>query len=144
MANSTAPSWRRSLWATTTRPSRSTGTAVTVTALASRRGVTPGGIFSQATNIGQQSRNVFAVVPEAQIQLGYRTQSGIRFFVGYDFLYVSNVVRPGDQIDTTLNFTGNPALIPGSTLTGAARPSAMFNGSSLWAQGVKIGASFQF
>jgi len=107
-------------------------------------GVTPGGIFSQATNIGQRTRNAFAVVPEAQLELGYRMQSGIRFFIGYDFLYVSNVVRPGDQVDTTLNLSGNPALVPGSTLTGAARPSPMFNSSSLWAQGVKIGASYQF
>jgi len=107
-------------------------------------GVTPGGIFSQATNIGQQSRNVFAVVPELQLQGGYRLQNGVRFFVGYNFLYVSNVIRPGDQIDTTLNLTGNPAITPGSTLTGAARPAPMFNSSSLWAQGVNIGASFQF
>lgn len=111
-------------------------------------GVTPGrtsgGIFTQATNIGTRSRDAFAAVPEAQLQLGYRLQSGVRFFVGYDFLFMSNVVRPGNQIDTTLNVTGNPALLPGSTLTGAARPSPMFNSSSLWAQGVNIGASFQF
>lgn len=94
--------------------------------------------------MGQQTRNTFAVVPEVQLQAGYRLQNGVRFFVGYDFLYVSNVLRPGDQIDTTLNLTSNPALAPGTTLTGAARPSATFNSSSLWAQGVNIGASFQF
>ena len=59
-------------------------------------------------------------------------------------IYLSNVVRPGDQIDTTLNFTGNPALSPGSALTGAARPEPLFKSSSFWAQGVKFGASYQF
>jgi hypothetical protein len=49
-------------------------------------GVTSGGIFAQATNIGQQTRNQFAVVPEAQVQLGYTISSGIRLFVGYDFI----------------------------------------------------------
>jgi Putative beta barrel porin-7 (BBP7) len=107
-------------------------------------GTTPGGIFTQATNIGQQTRNQFAVVPEAQLQLGYTISSGIRLFVGYDVIYLSNVVRPGDQIDTTLNFTGNPTLSPGSTLTGAARPEPLFKSSSFWAQGVKFGASYQF
>jgi hypothetical protein len=107
-------------------------------------GTTSGGIFAQATNIGQQTRNQFAVVPEAQLQLGYTISSGIRLFVGYDFIYLSNVVRPGNQIDTTLNFTGNPAISPGSALTGAARPTPLFNGSQFWAQGVKFGASYQF
>ena len=107
-------------------------------------GTTLGGIFTQATNIGQQTRNQFAVVPEAQLQLGYTISSGIRIFVGYDVIYLSNVVRPGDQIDTTLNLTGNPTLSPGSTLTGAVRPEPLFKRSSFWAQGVKFGASYQF
>lgn len=105
----------------------------------------PGGIFSQATNIGQQSRNQFAVLPEAQIEIGYRLQSGIRFFVGYDFLYINNVLRPGNQIDTTVNFTGNPVVNgTGTVLAGAARPAPQFNGSSFWAQGVRLGASYAF
>jgi hypothetical protein len=104
-----------------------------------------GGIFSQSTNIGQQSRNRFAVAPEVQLQAGYTLQNGVRFFAGYDFIYISNVVRPGDQIDTTLNFTSNPVLNgPGSTLAGAARPALLFNGSSFWAQGFKLGASYAF
>lgn len=105
----------------------------------------PGGIFTQVTNIGQQTRNQFAVVPEAQVQVGYRLQGGVRLFAGYDFLYVSNVLRPGNQIDTTLNLTSNPTISgTGSTLTGAARPMPLLNGSSFWAQGVKLGAGYTF
>ncbi len=37
---------------------------ITGTGFGTPPGLTPGGIFSQATNIGQQSRNRFAVVPE--------------------------------------------------------------------------------
>jgi hypothetical protein len=69
----------------------------------------------------------------------------VRFFAGYDVIYISNVVRPGDQIDTTLNFTSNPVINGvGTTLTGPARPAPQFNGSSFWAQGVKLGASYAF
>lgn len=107
-------------------------------------GITPGGIFTQATNIGRQSRNQFAVVPEAQLEVGYHVSSGMRIFVGYDFIYLNNVVRPGNQIDTTINFTGNPAITPPGVLTGAARPGPQFNGSAFWAQGVKLGASYAF
>ena len=105
----------------------------------------PGGFFSQTTNIGQQTRNRFAVVPEAEVQVGYRLPNNVRLFAGYDFLYMSNVVRPGNQIDTTINFTSNPTINGvGTTLTGPARPAPMINGSSFWAQGVRLGASYTF
>jgi hypothetical protein len=104
----------------------------------------PGGIFAQSTNIGQQTRNQFAAVPEVQVQVGYKLPYGIRAFVGYDFLYMSNVVRPGNQIDTTLNFTGSQGVNPGGTLTGAARPQPQFNGSSFWVQGINFGAGVSF
>ena len=89
------------------------GSSLVSGAFAATPGTSPGGIFTQATNIGLQTRNQFAVVPEAQVQLGYTIWSGIRLFVGYDFIYLSNVVRPGDQIDTTLNFTGNSTISSG-------------------------------
>lgn len=107
-------------------------------------GTTPGGIFTQGTNIGTRMRNQFSVVPEVQVQLGYRVFDRVHLFVAYDFLYVSNAVRPGDQIDTTLNLTGNPAITPGSVLTGAARPAPQFNNSSFWAQGANIGLRYDF
>jgi hypothetical protein len=104
----------------------------------------PGGFFAQSTNTGQFSRNQFAVAPQVEIEGGYRLQNGVRLFVGYDFLYINNVVRPGNQIDTTINLTSNATIVPPGTLTGAARPMPLINGSSFWAQGVKIGASYAF
>jgi Putative beta barrel porin-7 (BBP7) len=107
-------------------------------------GVFPGGIFAQATNIGQQSRSQFAAVPEVQAQLGYRLPFGVRAFVGYDMIFVSNVVRPGNQIDTTLNLSAAPGINPAGAFSGAARPAPMFNNSSFWVQGVNFGASYAF
>lgn len=109
-------------------------------------GSTPAGLFAQATNIGQRNRNQFSVAPELQVQVGYEVTSAVHVFVGYDFLYLSDVVRPGKQIDSTLNLTGN-ALLSGSaapTLIGAARPQSMFNNSSFWAQGVNVGLRYEF
>jgi len=59
---------------------------------------------------------------------------------------VSNVVRPGNQIDTTLNLTSNAAIsgVSPPTLTGAARPEPLFNGSSFWAQGINVGVAYEF
>lgn len=104
----------------------------------------PGGIFAQGTNIGQQSRSAFAVLPELRVQLGYRLPCGVHPYLAYDFLFLSSAVRPGNQIDTTLNFTGSPAISPGTTLTGAARPQPLFNSSTFWAQGIQLGLKYAF
>jgi hypothetical protein len=45
-------------------------------------------------------RDPFAVLPEGQVRLGFQVNDSLSAFVGYDFLYMSNVARPGSQ---TLN-----------------------------------------
>jgi Putative beta barrel porin-7 (BBP7) len=69
---------------------------------------------------------------------------GVRAFVGYDLIYFSNVVRPGNQIDTTLNLTGSPAISPSIPFSGAARPAPIFITSSFWVQGINFGESYTF
>jgi Putative beta barrel porin-7 (BBP7) len=106
--------------------------------------VFPGGIFTAGSNIGQRTSDRFAVVPEAQVQVGVDVTSNIRAFVGYNFLYVSDVVRPGDQIDRSFNFTQvAPPLGPGA-LVGPAVPTAQFNHTDFWAHGVNFGIEFRF
>jgi hypothetical protein len=105
---------------------------------------TPGGIFAQGTNIGRQTHDGFAVVPEVRVRFGMYVTPTIRAFVGYDFFYISEAVRPGDQLDHVINFTGNPAVSPGIPLTGAARPAPMFNQSDFWAHGVNFGVQFRY
>jgi hypothetical protein len=120
--------------------------AVAGTGFATPPGVYPGGIFAQPTNIGQRTRNEFCVVPEVQLQIGYNVSSRIRAFAGYNFLYLSDVVRPGDQIDRALNFTSSAAIsgVNPPAFTGAPRPEPLFNGSGFWAQGINVGIEFKF
>jgi hypothetical protein len=42
---------------------------------------------------------MFAVVPEVGIKLGYKIMPSIQLGIGYDFLFISNVLGPTDQID---------------------------------------------
>ena len=65
------------------------------------------------SNSGSFNRDRFAVVPETDLVLGFRVTPHIKLLIGYSFLYWSNVVRPGDQIDTVIDprqlpFSGNP------------------------------------
>jgi hypothetical protein len=102
-----------------------------------------GGLLAlQGTNIGHYSRNRFAVVPEGTLTVGYQFTQCLRGFIGYNFLYWSDVVRPGQQIDLNVNRT----FQPGSPIprTGAAVPAFSFNSSDFWAQGMTVGLELRF
>jgi Putative beta barrel porin-7 (BBP7) len=102
--------------------------------------VAPLGVFVQGTNIGRHDRDQFAVIPEVQLQIGIDLNPNVRIFAGYDFLYISNVVRPGDQIDRTVN----GSQINGGVLSGPARPATPFNTTDFWAQGINAGLQIKF
>ena len=105
-----------------------------------------GGYFALPSNIGNYSRTVFSVVPEIAFTLGYRFNQATSIFVGYSFLYATNVVRPGNQIDRTVNITQSVAYTenPKPVTQGAARPSLSYSESDFWAQGISIGINYRF
>jgi len=119
------------------------GSATQTGTAAALQGTFPGGFFTQPTNIGRRTHDEFSLVPEAQVKLGYDILPGWRAFVGYDLLYWTQVVRPGNQIDRNLNLTQSPIFGSG-TLAGPAQPAALFNRSDFWAQGLTFGFQFSY
>ncbi len=103
------------------------------------------GTFVQPSNLGSANRDEIAIAPEISVKVSYQLTQHLRLFAGYDFLYLSNVIRPGEQIDRSINLAqtvqnaiaGNPAA-PGT------RPAAMLIGSDFWAQGVNLGLEFRY
>jgi hypothetical protein len=106
----------------------------------------PGAYFALPSNSGDHSRNTFAVVPEVALNLGYRLNPQATVYVGYSFLYASDVARPGDQINRNINPTQTVAYgnDPPATLVGAAQPTFSFNTTDFWAQTVSIGLAYRF
>jgi Putative beta barrel porin-7 (BBP7) len=106
----------------------------------------PGAYFALPSNSGDHSRNTFAVVPEVALNLGYRLTSQATIYVGYSFLYASNVARPGEQINRNINPTQTVAYgnDPPATLVGAAQPTFNFNTTDFWAQTLSIGLAYRF
>ena len=105
-----------------------------------------GGYFAQPTNIGSQARNVAAVVPEASLTVGYRLTGWLSISAGYTFLYASNVARPGEQIDRTVNPTQSPSFggPVDKPLAGEPRPRSRLEGSDFWAHGLSLGLAVSF
>jgi hypothetical protein len=111
-------------------------------------GTRSGGLLALPnTNIGHYSRDRFAVLPELGLTLGYQVTDHVRVFVGYNVLYWSSVVRPGDQVNTTVN----THYVPSFQLVGAANRSATpvqpafnFHDTSFWAQGGTAGVEIKY
>jgi hypothetical protein len=101
---------------------------------------TPGGLLTQPTNIGSFSRDRFAVLPEAAINVRWDVTRNLRAQVGYTFLYLDRVVRSAQQIDLGVN----PTQLSGGTLAGEPRPAFAFQESNFWVQGVNAGIEYRW
>ncbi len=75
------------------------------------------------------SVNRFAVIPEVNANVGYQLARWCRAYVGYNFLYVSDVLRPGLQVSSAPLLTNPPALQ---------------QHTSFWAHGANFGLEFRF
>ncbi len=97
-----------------------------------------GGILALPSNIGNYHRNQFAVLPEFGANLRYQLTPLWRLNVGYTLLIVTNVVRPGDQIDLNVDPQQFPIGISGS------QPRFSYVDSDLWLQGINFGIECNF
>jgi hypothetical protein len=96
-------------------------------------------------NAGSFSHHRLTVVPAGEAQLSYAFNEYVSMSVGYLFLYLSDVVRPGNQISPNVNVQAVPAvptppLLPGPPslatshvarepprVPGAAQTAAMYH-----------------
>src|SRR5262249_39329755 len=99
-----------------------------------------GGLLTAPSNIGHYNRDRFSVVPELGVTLGYQVTDHWKIFAGYNFLYWTNVVRPGGQIDRNINTN----IVPSLALTAGQRgngtgplvPAPQLHDTDFWAHGV--------
>ena len=106
----------------------------------------PGAYLSQPTNIGSWTSSQFAVVPELDLNVGVRLAPWASFIVGYSFLYLSSVARPGEQIDRVINPSQSSAISTNfpASLTGPSRPEMVIHHTDFWAQGLNFALEFRF
>jgi hypothetical protein len=104
----------------------------------------PGGLLALPSNSGRFGNNAFAVVPEAEVNLGFRVTRWLRAYLGYTFLYWSDVVRPGDQVERDLNRQQIPTSRVFGPVTGPALPAFTRTKTDFWAQGLTFGLEFRY
>jgi hypothetical protein len=101
----------------------------------------PGGLLALPSNIGHSERTMFAVMPQVGLRAGVQLTDYVRAYVGYDYLYLSNVLRAGDQVDLRVN----PNLLPPARpVPGPALPAFPSRSTDFWLQGVSAGLQVRF
>ena len=103
----------------------------------------PGGILATTANIGSHYQSPWAVAPETHLNIAYQMTPRVTARIGYSFIYLSNVARPGNQISgvTSANLVpSDPAYHTG----GANPPPFQFHTSTYWAQGLNFGVDVRF
>lgn len=106
-------------------------------------GALPVGVLAQATNSGHFNQSSLAVLPEGTVRLGFRFENRSRIYVGYNLLYLSEAVRPGEQIDRAVD-VANLTHFGTGVAVASDRPSLPFLRSDFWVQGVVIGLEYRY
>ena len=79
-------------------------------------------------------------MPEGQINGGWLFNENVSLTFGYNFLWWSDVLRPGDQIDRVVNIQPVGDLTPILPL----QPKFLAHARGMWVQGVQVGLMFSF
>ncbi len=92
--------------------------------------LTPGGLYSGPGNIGQHGGAAFSLVPELDVDFKVFITSRLALHFGYNLIFWTNVVRPGQQIDPVQNPPNQPGVL--------------FHNQTLWLQGLSVGMVYEF
>jgi hypothetical protein len=101
----------------------------------------PGGLLAQPSNIGTYNNSNFSFIPEVNANIGYAITPYFRTYVGYTFMYWTNVARAGEQINLNLD----PNQLPSRTGPGTGtQPTFILRTNDFWAQGVNLGVQLRW
>ncbi len=100
-----------------------------------------GGVLALPSNMGQFTRSRFAVIPEFGVNLHRQLNPCWKVNLGYTIMVVTNVVRPGDQIDLNVDPNQFP---PPATSGPFTAPAFAFNDSDIWLQGLNVGLEYNY
>lgn len=100
-----------------------------------------GGVLALPSNMGQFTRSRFAVIPEFGVNLHRQLNPCWKVNLGYTIMVVTNVIRPGDQIDLNVDPNQFP---PPATSGPFTAPAFAFHDSDIWLQGLNVGLEYNY
>jgi hypothetical protein len=95
--------------------------------------------------MGHSSQAEFSLIPEVNLAVSYQLTQHIRLYGGYNFLYWTNVIRPGDHITNAIDSRQVPTdqnFTQGARGIGPAFPQ--FQTRDFFAHGFFVGVELGF
>lgn len=103
---------------------------------------TLGGIIFGPGDVGERLRTRISGIPEANLKVGYQFCHWLRAYVGWDGIYVYNVIRPANQLAPGTNVQVNVAGTGASA--NVSQNTFNFSDSNLMIQGVSFGLELRY
>lgn len=103
-----------------------------------------GGLRATQSNIGRHTNTQFTILPSLELRVGAQLTDNWMVSLGYNAMYLSAVIRPGDQIDRRIDpvsVPSRPEFVPGQV---SGTPAILFRKSDFWAQGIDLGVQCKF
>jgi len=104
----------------------------------------PGGVLALPSNDGRRNYQSFSIVPEVGLNLGLLLTSRLKAPVGYNFLYWTEVVRPGDQIDRVVDRNTIPTVQQFVLGALGTSPAPIREQTDFWMHGITFGLVLSF
>lgn len=109
-----------------------------------RSGFAYGGLYANASNIGTYTNDEFCIIPDLNATVGINLTKSLSMYVGYNVIYISKSIRPGNQLNPVID----ASTVPFSQTYGAAGsiPGVMkpMIQQEYWLQGASFGFAFKY
>ncbi len=110
---------------------------------------TAGGSFvSPLDNNTKRTFDRIAVIPQVNFNIGYEVVDNVRVHIGYDYLYISALARPIDQLTTSPSTLAT--VVGGSTGNGGSStlqvnsPAFHVHNDKSWIYGINVGIDLAY
>jgi hypothetical protein len=107
-------------------------------------GTAYGGLLANSSNIGRFQHDDFTFIPEARLNVGIALTRSLGAYVGYNFMYMDHVVRPGGQISPIVDSTTIPLSANYGNINSVAAHNVVFTQTSYYLMGVNFGMTFKY
>jgi hypothetical protein len=104
----------------------------------------PGGLFAVGGLLGHNTVSRFAVLTDITGKVGVQLTAGCRVTVGYNFLYLNTVARPGLELRETVSPRFVPASQAFGSTSGPAAPFPANDRTDYVAHGIVLGLEFRY
>jgi len=120
------------------------GSTAALNPIDSTNSSTQGGLFANASNIGSYRQDNFGILTDVNATFGFNFTSWLTGTVGYNFIHLSSVARPGNLYSGRVD----PSLVPLSATygTSAAGPAERFSyrQDDFFTHGLNFGLNFRY